>query len=189
MVQLSQLYMTTGKIIALNIQSFVGRVMSLLFNTLYKFFITFLPGSNHLLISWLQFTILSDFTAQEEEICHYFNIYPFYLSWSNGARCHDLIFFFLVFSLKPVLSLSSFTLIKRLFSYSSISAIKSGNEFLLSSIFSCLLTCWFTVCFFQGDVNFIIICLVNNCLPVLRKCLSHINTMSLINIWVKWMNK
>ena len=53
MVQLSQLYMTTGKIIVLNIQSFVDRVMSLLFNTLYKFFITFLPGSNHLLISWL----------------------------------------------------------------------------------------------------------------------------------------
>ena len=78
MVQLSQLYMTTGKIIALNIQSFVGRVMSLLFNTLYKFFITFLPGSNHLLISWLQFTILSDFTAQEEEICHDCHLSPFY---------------------------------------------------------------------------------------------------------------
>ena len=69
-------------------------------------------------------TIHSDFTAQEEEICHYFNIYPFYLSWSNGARCHDLIFFFLVFSLKPALSLSSFTLIKRLFSSSSLSAIR-----------------------------------------------------------------
>ena len=38
-------------------------------------------------------TICSDFGAQEEEICLYFLIFPFYLSWSNGARCHDLSFF------------------------------------------------------------------------------------------------
>ena len=52
-VQLSQLYMTTGKTIALTIWTFVGRVMSLLFNTLSRFVIVFLPRSNHLLISWL----------------------------------------------------------------------------------------------------------------------------------------
>ena len=53
MVQLSQLYMTTGKTIALTIRTFVGRVMSLLFNTLSRLVIAFLPRSNCLLISWL----------------------------------------------------------------------------------------------------------------------------------------
>ena len=53
MVQLSQPYMTTGKTIALTMPTFVGRVMSLLFNTLSRFVIAFLPRSNHLLISWL----------------------------------------------------------------------------------------------------------------------------------------
>ena len=51
MVQLSQLYMTTGKTIALTIWIFVSRVMSLLFNTLSRFVITFRPRSNSLLIS------------------------------------------------------------------------------------------------------------------------------------------
>ena len=52
-VQLSQLYMTTGKIIALIIWILVDRVMALLFNTLSRFVIAFLPRSNCLLISWL----------------------------------------------------------------------------------------------------------------------------------------
>ena len=54
MVQLSHLYMTTGKTIALNIQTFVGKVMSLLFKTLSRLVIAFLPRSKCLLISWLQ---------------------------------------------------------------------------------------------------------------------------------------
>ena len=54
MVQLSQPYVTTGKSIALTLQTFVSRVMSLLFNTLSRFVIIFLPRSNRLLISWLQ---------------------------------------------------------------------------------------------------------------------------------------
>ena len=63
-VQLSHLYMTTGKIIALTTWTFVGKVMSLLFLLLFIYFllfnmlsrlvITFLPRSKHLLISWLQ---------------------------------------------------------------------------------------------------------------------------------------
>ena len=53
MVQLSQLYMTTGKTIPLTIRTFVGRVMSLLFNILSRFVIVFLPRSNRLLILWL----------------------------------------------------------------------------------------------------------------------------------------
>ena len=53
-VQLSHPYMTTGKTIALTRQTFVGKVMSLLFNKLSRLVITFLPRSKHLLISWLQ---------------------------------------------------------------------------------------------------------------------------------------
>ena len=53
-VQISHTYMTTGKTMALTRQTFVGKVMSLLFNKLYRSVITFLPRSKHLLISWLQ---------------------------------------------------------------------------------------------------------------------------------------
>ena len=69
-------------------------------------------------------TVRSDLGAHEEKICHDFHFFPFYLPCSNGARCHDLSFFFLIFILKPALSLFSFTLIKRLFSSSSLSAIR-----------------------------------------------------------------
>ena len=53
-VQLSHPYMTTGKNIVLTRRTFVGKVMSLFFNILSRFFIAFLPRSKHLLISWLQ---------------------------------------------------------------------------------------------------------------------------------------
>ena len=53
-VQLSHSYMTTGKTIAFTGQTCVGKVMSLLFNMLSRLVITFLPRSQHLLISWLQ---------------------------------------------------------------------------------------------------------------------------------------
>ena len=54
MVQLSHPYVTTGKIIALTRWTSVGKVMSLLFNMLSRLVIAFLPGTKHLLISWLQ---------------------------------------------------------------------------------------------------------------------------------------
>ena len=53
-VQLSHPYMTTGKTIALTRWTFVGKIMSLLFNMLSRLVTTFLPRSKHLLISWLQ---------------------------------------------------------------------------------------------------------------------------------------
>ena len=58
-VQLSHLYLTTGKM-ALTIRTFVGKVISLLFNKLSRFFIAFLPRSKCLLILWLQslFTVI-----------------------------------------------------------------------------------------------------------------------------------
>ena len=56
MVQLSHLYMTTGKTVVLTIWTkvYFGKVMSLLFNTLFRFGIAFLPRSKHLLMLWLQ---------------------------------------------------------------------------------------------------------------------------------------
>ena len=54
MVQLSHPHMTTGKTIALTIGTFVGKVMSLLFNVMSRLVIAFLPRSKCLLISWLE---------------------------------------------------------------------------------------------------------------------------------------
>ena len=54
MVQLSYSYMPTGRNIALTMWTFVGKVMSLLFNMLSRLVMAFLPRSKHLLISWLQ---------------------------------------------------------------------------------------------------------------------------------------
>ena len=56
--QLSHPYMTTGKTIALTRRTFVGKVISLLFNMLSRLVITFLPRSKHLLISWLQYVCI-----------------------------------------------------------------------------------------------------------------------------------
>ena len=67
-------------------------------------------------------TIYSDFGAQEEEICHYFHLFPSVCHAVNGAGYHNLSF--LIFSLKLALSLSSFTLIKRFFSSSLLSTIR-----------------------------------------------------------------
>ena len=66
MVQLSHPYMTTGKTIALSIWTFVGKVMSLLFNMLSRLVIAFLPRS--VLILMAAVTICSDFGAQENKV-------------------------------------------------------------------------------------------------------------------------
>ena len=78
-VQLSHPYMTTGKIIALTIQTFVGKVMSLFFNTLSRLVIVFLPRSKHLLISWLQSPPAVIFGSQENKVSHCFHCFPIYL--------------------------------------------------------------------------------------------------------------
>ena len=63
------MYVTTGKTIALTVWTFVGKVMSLLFNTLSRFVIAFLPRSKCLLISWLQSPSSVIFGVQENKIC------------------------------------------------------------------------------------------------------------------------
>ena len=91
MVQLSHPYMTTGKAIALTIGTFVSKVMSLLFNMLSRFVITFLPRSKCLKFM-AGITIHSDFEAQKNKVSHCFHVFPFYLPWSKGTECHDLNF-------------------------------------------------------------------------------------------------
>ena len=90
-VQLSQLSVTMGKTISLTIQTFVSRVMSLLFNTLSRFVITFLPRSKHLLISWLQSPSAVIWSSRRGNLS-LLPLFPFYLPCTNGARCHDLSF-------------------------------------------------------------------------------------------------
>ena len=67
-------------------------------------------------------TICSDFGAPKNKVWHCFHCFPIYFPWSNGTRCHDLHFWMLSF--KPAFSLSSFTFIRRLFSSSSLCAIR-----------------------------------------------------------------
>ena len=66
-VQLSHPYVTTGKTITLIRWTFVGKVMSLLFNMLSRLVIAFLPRSKHLLASWLQSPSTAIFGAQENK--------------------------------------------------------------------------------------------------------------------------
>ena len=67
-VQPSHPYMTTGKTIALTRRTFVGKIMSLLFNMLPRLVITFLPRIKRLLISWLQSPFCSDFGASKNKV-------------------------------------------------------------------------------------------------------------------------
>ena len=98
---------------------FVGKVISLLFNMLSRFVIAFFPRSKCLNFM-AAVNACSDSGAQENKICHYFPFLTIYLPWSDWTGCHD----FWMLSFKPAFSLSSFTFIKRLFSSSSLSAIK-----------------------------------------------------------------
>ena len=91
-VQLSHLYMTTGKTIALTVQTFVSKVMSLLFNKLSRLVITFLPKSKHLLISWLQSPSAVILEPPQNKVCHCFHCFPVYLPWCDGTKCHNLRF-------------------------------------------------------------------------------------------------
>ena len=77
-VQLSHLYMTTGKNITLTRRTFVGKVMSLLFNMLSRLVITFLPRSKCLLISWPQSPAAVILEAKKNKVSHCFHRFPIY---------------------------------------------------------------------------------------------------------------
>ena len=87
-VQLSHPYMTTGKTIALTRWTFVGKIMSLLFNMLSKLVINFLPRGKQLLISWLQSP--SAVTLELQKIVSH--CFPTCFPWNDGTRYNDLSF-------------------------------------------------------------------------------------------------
>ena len=78
-VQISHPYMTTGITVALTTWTFVGKVMSLLFNMLSRFVIAFLPRSKCLLISWLQSPSAVILEPQKDKVSHCFHCFPIYL--------------------------------------------------------------------------------------------------------------
>ena len=102
--------------------TFVGKVMSLLFNVLSRSVIAFLPRRKHLLISWLQ--------SPSAMILEPKKIKSATVSTFSPSICHegmgpdDMILVFLMLSFQPALSLSSFTFVKRLFSFSLLSGIR-----------------------------------------------------------------
>ena len=114
--------MTTGKTIALTRRTFVSKVLSLLFHMLSRLVITFLPRNKWLLISCLQ----SPFAVILEPK----KIKSVTISIVSPSICHEvmrldvMIFIFWMLSFKPAFSFSSFTFIKRLFSFFSFSAIR-----------------------------------------------------------------
>ena len=120
-VQMSHLYTTTGKIIALTRQTFVCKVMSLLFKMLSRLVITFLPRSKRLWISWLQSPSAVILEPQKMKSDTVYTVSPFSSHEVMGPDAMILVFWMLSF--KPTFSLSSFTFIKKLFSSSSLSAM------------------------------------------------------------------
>ena len=92
MVQLSHLYMTTGKTTALTRWTFVGKVMSLFFNRLSRSVLAFLLRSKCLNFM-AAVTICSDFGAPKKKVWHCFHCFSIYFPWSDGTGCCDLSFF------------------------------------------------------------------------------------------------
>ena len=91
-VQLWNPYITTGKTIASTRQTFLGKVMSLLFNILSRLVITFLPRSKCLWISWLQSASAVILEHPKNKVWHCLHCFPIYFPWSDGTRCHGLHF-------------------------------------------------------------------------------------------------
>ena len=122
MVQLSCPYMTTGKIIALAIWTFVDKLMSTLFNTLSRFVIASLPKSQYLSISWLHSPSTVILEAEKRKSVTASTFSPSICYEVIGLDAVILVFW--MSSFEPAFSLSSFTLSKRLFSSFLLSAIR-----------------------------------------------------------------
>ena len=122
MVQLPHLYMTAGTTIALTRWTFVGKVMSPVFNMLPRLVIAFLPRSKCLLILWQQSPSAMILETKKIKSVSVFIVSPSVCYEVMGLDVMILVFWMLSF--KSAFSLSSFTFIKRLFSSSSLSAVR-----------------------------------------------------------------
>ena len=102
--------------------AFVGKVMSLLFNTLSRLVIAFLPRSKCLLVSKLQSPSAVILEPPQNKVCHCFHYFPSICHEVMGLDTMMLVFWMLSF--KPAFSLFSVAFIKRLFSSSSLSSLR-----------------------------------------------------------------
>ena len=118
-VQLSYLYMTTGKTLDLTIPIFTSIVVSLLFTALSKFVVPFLPRHKHLFVSWLQ---LPSVVFLESMKIRPVTLFPSISHEVIGPDAVILVFWILSF--KSAFSLSSFTFSKRSFNSSLLSSIR-----------------------------------------------------------------
>ena len=133
MVQLSQLYMITGKTIALTIGTFVNKVISLLFNIHCRFVIAFLPRSQHLLILWLQSPSTVILELKKIKSVTFSTFPPFICHEVIGLDAIILVFWMLSF--KTAISLS-FHSHQEAFSSSLLSA------WMVSSVYLRILFSW-----------------------------------------------
>ena len=126
--------------------TFVGKVMSLLFNMLSRLVISFLPRSKRLLISWLQ-SPSAVILEPRKIVSHYFSIY---LPWSDGTGFHDLSF--LHVELQANFSLSSFIFIVLCFLPCGVICISGVIDISPDNLDSSL-------CFFQPRVSHDVLCI------------------------------
>ena len=122
--------MTTGKTIAMTRRTFAGKVISLLLNKQSSLVITFLPRSKHLLISRLQSPSSVILEPPKINSATVSTVSPSICHPVMGLAAMILVFWMLIF--KPIISLSSFTFIKRPFSSFSLSAIRVVSSAYLS---------------------------------------------------------
>ena len=157
MVQLSHPYLTTGKTIALNRWTFVSKMMSLLFNTLSRIVIAFLPRRKYLLISWLQ--------SSSEVILEPKKIKSVTVSIISPSICHEvmrpdvMIVVFWMLWFKPALLPFSFVFIKRLFSSSSLSALRVESSAYLRLLIFLLGNLDSSLCFIQPSISQDVLCI------------------------------
>ena len=131
-VQLSHLYMATGKTIALTKRTFVDKVMSLLFNMLSRLVITFLPRSKRLLISWLQSPFAVILEPRKVKSATVSTVSPSICHEVMGPDAMILVFWMLI----------CFSITKEVW----------GNPFFSSNVFANILEwelwIWYLICFF-----------------------------------------
>ena len=160
-VQFSHPYMTTGKTIALTRRTFVGKVMSLLFNMLSRLIVAFLPRSKRLLISCLQ--------SPSSVILEPKKIKSVTVSIVTPSVCHEvmrpvaMILVFCGLGFKPTFRLSASTFIKRLFSslFSAIRVVSSVYQRLLMFLPAVLIPACDSsnLCFIQPSISHDVLCI------------------------------
>ena len=175
--------MTTGKTIALTRWTFVGKIMSMLFNMLSWLVIAFLPRGKHLLISWLQSPPAMILEPPKIKFLTVSIVSPSIYHEVIGLDA--MILFFWMLSFKPTFSVSSFNFIKRLFRSSSPLCHK-GDVICVSEVTNispCNLD--FSLCFIQSGISHDVLYKLNKqgTIYSLDVLLSQFGTSPLFHVW------